>query len=428
MPGMHTPRLYLHIGEPKTGTTFVQETLWDNRAKLAARGVLLPGYSDRDHSRASRDLRSTRRPESDPAEKWQGEWDVLTGQALRAPRAAVISDEVLAACQPDTADRAVRKLHAAEVHIVLTTRDIGSLLPAEWQETIKCRGTASWEQWLNHVIDIAPAADRRRHSWFWRVHDTMAILDMWSRHVPPEHVHVITLPRQGPPELLWERFASVLGIDSGGMSVRPVHANTSLGLAEVEFLRQMNGALSAEMPYWFYTRNIKRILAHDVLITRPGKERLGLPSAHEAWAKDQAEVLIERLRDSKYDLVGDLGDLLPQPATGRSFSTAGVTADQMLEAAVCAAAALADHQFLESQPTGPRLPKPQGLRQRISRLEWTILNGPFAKRVLRNTSHLAAVRWLRVMIWRVLMHPGRHRGSPVPAGNADDARSVAAEG
>ncbi|MGN6678432.1 MAG: hypothetical protein ACTHKL_11770, partial [Streptosporangiaceae bacterium] len=135
---MHTPCLYLHIGEPKTGTTFVQETLWDNRAKLAARGVLLPGYSDRDHSRASRDLRSTRRPESDPAEKWQGEWDVLTGQALQAPQAAVISDEVLAACQPDTADRAVRKLHAAEVHIVLTTRDIGSLLPAEWQETIKC--------------------------------------------------------------------------------------------------------------------------------------------------------------------------------------------------------------------------------------------------------------------------------------------------
>jgi hypothetical protein len=425
---MHTPRLYLHIGEPKTGTTFVQETLWENRAKLAARGVLLPGYSDRDHSRASRDLRSTRRPESDPAERWQGEWDVLTAQALQAPQSAVISNELLAACQPDTADQAVRKLLAAEVHIVLTMRDIGSLLPAEWQETVKCRGTASWEEWLSDVVAIAPAADRRRHSWFWRLHDTMAILDMWSRHIPPEHVHAITLPRHGPPEALWARFASVLGIDSIGFNVRQRNANTSLGLVEAEFLRRMNGALSGEMPYWFYTRNIKRILGHDVLTTRPGKERLGLPPAHEPWAREQAENLIARLRDSKYDLVGDLDDLLPQPATGRSFTTTGLPADQLLEAAVCAAAALADHQYLDSRPAGPQQPRPQGLRQMVSRLEWIILNGRFAKRVLRNASHLAAVRWLRVWIWRVLMHPARHRANPVPGGNPDDTRSVPAEG
>jgi hypothetical protein len=50
-------RVYLHIGEPKTGTTFVQEAMWANRARLAAQGVVLPGYSHRDHSRASRDLR-----------------------------------------------------------------------------------------------------------------------------------------------------------------------------------------------------------------------------------------------------------------------------------------------------------------------------------------------------------------------------------
>ena len=78
------PRVYLHIGEPKTGTTFVQQVMWGNRAWLAAQGVVLPGYSHRDHSRASRDLRGAPRLASDPNDPWVGEWDVLVRQALRA--------------------------------------------------------------------------------------------------------------------------------------------------------------------------------------------------------------------------------------------------------------------------------------------------------------------------------------------------------
>src|SRR5215831_17635169 len=33
------PKVFLHIGEPKTGTTFLQQVMWRNRAELAARGV-----------------------------------------------------------------------------------------------------------------------------------------------------------------------------------------------------------------------------------------------------------------------------------------------------------------------------------------------------------------------------------------------------
>ena len=111
--GAFRSRVYVHIGEPKTGTTFLQQAMWSNRAQLAAQGVALPGYSHRDHSRASRDLREAPQLAGDPAAPWTGEWDVLTGQALRAPGVAVISDEVLAACNPPQADRALRSLLAA---------------------------------------------------------------------------------------------------------------------------------------------------------------------------------------------------------------------------------------------------------------------------------------------------------------------------
>jgi hypothetical protein len=93
-------RIYLHIGEPKTGTSFLQHAMWSNRDRLAAPGVVLPGYSYGGHARASQDPREVKWHAGDPADPWVGEWDVLTGQALLAPGAAVISNELLAACSP----------------------------------------------------------------------------------------------------------------------------------------------------------------------------------------------------------------------------------------------------------------------------------------------------------------------------------------
>jgi hypothetical protein len=406
--GARRPRVYLHVGEPKTGTTFLQRALWYNRARLAAQGVLLPGYERRDHNRASRDLREAPRAASDPADPWTGEWDVLVGQALLAPQAAVISDEVLAACNPGQADRAVRSLLSAEVHIVLTVRDFASLLPAEWQETVKCRQTAGWEEWLSGVIDIQPAAANPRLWPFWMLHDTLATLDMWSRHLPPDQVHVITVPQQGPADTLWVRFASVLGIDHGRVDLSQAHANSSLGIADAEFLRRMNEALPEEVPDWFYTRNIKRVLAHDVLAARPRQARLAVPPHREAWVRQQSEIVVAGLRDSKFHIVGDLGELLPGPVTGPYLGPADQPSGQLLDAAVAAAAALANQLYRDKRRAARTRTRPGSPRQMASRLEWTVLNGSWTRRVLRRASHVPAVRRLRILIWRVLMHPARY--------------------
>jgi hypothetical protein len=407
-PDARRPRVYLHVGEPKTGTTFLQHVLWANRERLAARGVLLPGYTRRDHSRASRDLRGAGRPESDPADPWVGEWDVLIGQALCAPQKAVISDEVLAACTPDEAARAVRSLLPAEVHVVLAVRDFAALLSAEWQERIKCRGTEPWEAWLARVVDASSAADRRQPFSFWNVHDTLAILDMWSQYIPPDQVHVVVVPREGQTtDALWARFASVLGIDPGGIDPSGARSNQSLGTVEAEFLRRMNEAMPDGVPDWFYTRNIKRILAHGILSARPGQTRLVLPPSLEDWAIGQSERVVEGLRESKYHVVGDLSDLLSRPAGVPYVEPSAQSAAELLETAVHAAASMAGTHY--QQIFAPkRKPERLGPRQRISKMKWTMLNGPTTKRALRNVSHRPMVRRLRVRIWRVLMRPGRH--------------------
>jgi len=424
--------VFLHIGEPKTGTTFLQQVMWSNRAELAAQGVVLPGHHGQDHFRASQDLRGIQKLPSDPAGSWTGEWEILARQAAQsaqAGRTAVISHELFSAADAQQAGRAVASLQPAEVHIVITVRDMASLLPAEWQETVKHRNARAWEDWLGDVIDTESVAEDRRQWWFWRVHDTLAIGRLWSEFVPPERIHVITMaPRGAGTSLLWRRFASLLGIDPGSVDISRARPNASLGLAEIEFLRRLNQALPAEIPDWFYMWNVKEAVAHKALADRPAGDRLTLPADREAWAKDQAEVLIAGLQNSGYDLIGDLSELRPRQHATPSASPAGQPAEQMLDAAVQAAAALVVNQYRKEYPPKGR---PSGGRRAgvgaaargrarsagagqaergggisralAGRIESAVASSPRLKRTVREiSSRSAAARRLRILVWRVL--------------------------
>ncbi|HEY7324503.1 MAG TPA: hypothetical protein VH520_06735 [Streptosporangiaceae bacterium] len=415
--GRRTPRVYVHVGEPKTGTTFLQDVLWANRRLLSARGIVLPGYNQRDHIRARRDLRDEPRQASDLADPWVGEWDVLAGQALSAPVAAVISDELLSAATERQVERAVRSLAEADLHVILTARALDAVLPTEWQESVKCGASTGWDAWLRSVDGTASAPDRRDLSEFWASHDTLAILQLWSRHVPADHVHIITTPRQRSPQLLWARFASVLGIDPSGIDLSQARSNSSLGYAETEFLRRVNEQLMADVPDWFYTRNVKSILAYGVLGTQPGSGRPALPSELLALAAGEAERLCAGLADSGVQVEGDLSELLADRDLARGAQHAAEPAE-MVDAAVASAVALASQMYQHMYPARqPR--RPLGApRQALIEIAWRVLHGRIVQSGLRRASHLRTVRRLRVAIWRVLMRPGRQR-LPVPARPAD---------
>ena len=51
-----SPRVFLHVGSPKTGTTFLQNVLWAQRDLAAQQGVSLPMNRFLDHYFAALDL------------------------------------------------------------------------------------------------------------------------------------------------------------------------------------------------------------------------------------------------------------------------------------------------------------------------------------------------------------------------------------
>src|SRR6478609_7333351 len=86
-------RVYLHIGAPKTGTTYLQHVLFQNRERLAKAGVLYP-YSALEQSfRSAHDFCGTGWFGHE-AERFRGEWEQVA-KAVRewSGPTAILSSE-----------------------------------------------------------------------------------------------------------------------------------------------------------------------------------------------------------------------------------------------------------------------------------------------------------------------------------------------
>ncbi|WP_148573230.1 hypothetical protein [Nocardioides caldifontis] len=304
--------MLLHVGAPKTGTSFVQDLLFQNRERLAAEGVLYPAERFDAHFLAALDLMQL--PWGGLEQQAVGAWDRLAEQVRAWPGTVIISHEILATASKDNARRAVESFGPdAEVHVIASVRDLVRQIPAEWQENVKHRRTLRYQQFLRQIMD--PTATGTIPTWFWGVQDIPAILDRWGGDLPPQQVHVVTVPRPGaPPTLLWERFASVFGLDPAAYDTESVQrANPSLGVAETAMVRRLNQRVNGRLANEHYREFVRELLAHRTLSRRPGKVPLRLPDEVRSWAVDLSESWIRDLAAREYDVVGSLDDLRPEP-------------------------------------------------------------------------------------------------------------------
>jgi hypothetical protein len=312
-------RVLVHVGAPKTGTSFVQDVLWLNRDALAAQGVLYPADRFDEHFLAALDLMEL---------QWGGletqavgAWDRLAQRVRDWSGTAIVSHEILATATRQQVQRALASFgEGSEVHVVLSARDLVRQLPAEWQENVKHRRTIGYRAFLDKVTD--PSRDGELASWFWGVQEVPDILDRWGSTLPPEQVHLVTVPRPGAPrDLLWHRFASVLGLDPDALAAETSRANPSLGVPETVLVRRLNqrvnrGVLANED----YRLLVRELLAHRTLSQRNESPRLALPEDVRAWAVQLSETWIRELATRGYDVVGSLDDLRPEPADAAAYA------------------------------------------------------------------------------------------------------------
>lgn len=332
-------RVYLHVGCPKTGTTFLQSVLWRQHALAAEQGLLLPGERFHDHFLATVDVRGTGARIGNEGEA-EGVWSALVAEALAwEGHAVLISHELFAAATQEQAAAAVAAFGPdTEVHVVLTARDLLRQIPAEWQEHVKHRYTKT----LPAFVRDLRSRKKRERLWFWKVQDFASVAGRWGATLPPERVHVVTVPpSSATPGLLWERFATLLGVDPGAFDQSVPHANSSLGLEQAEVIRRLNQRLGDRLPLpGPYPQVVKNVLAHRVLAGRPGT-RLRLSEGDTTFALTRSREIADALAAAGYTVHGDLDELVPEagPALDHAWPAypepdVEVVLDETLEALI----------------------------------------------------------------------------------------------
>jgi hypothetical protein len=337
-----TRRLYLHVGSPKTGTTFLQQVLWAQRDVARDQGLLLPLTRVTDHYYASLDVREVADEPHRPDEA-SGAWGRLVEEAKSWRGDVLVSHELFAPATAQQAARAVASLvDTFEVHIVVTARDLARQIPAEWQQHIKSRDVATLPEFIARL-----RADESRQGWFWTVQDFAGVLRRWGSTLPSSQLHVVTVPPpSSPSSVLWERFASLVGLTPGDFRLDGVRTNESLGAEQAELLRLVNAELGDRLPKpGPYHPVVITLLAHRILSGRPGR-RLALEPEDREYAVRLSRDVADDLSAMGVDVVGDLADLVPAerstnagsaPATGY-----GMDGDIVRGEAVAALAGLLD--------------------------------------------------------------------------------------
>ncbi len=320
-------RAVIHIGAPKSGTTFVQRALWQQRQRLRDVGVHLPGDRAQDMFLAAIEVRETFEFWGRDPQALAGTWARLCAQARAVGGTTVLSHELLGAATKEQVSRALAELDGLEIHVLVTLRDIARQLISSWQEEVKNGRTTTFAAYQTKIVDKMRSSDFT--GAFWRFQQTVTMLDRWGRTLPPERVHLVVAPPPGaPPGQLWARFADAVGFDSESVPVPEVtgRANQTLGIEQVAVLRRVNHALDGRIQHPEYGRVVKRRFAQRLLAAQPGT-RPECPVELVEELRGYAAEVNRTLGERGYRVHGDLEELVPPFPSGDAPHPDDVTAE-----------------------------------------------------------------------------------------------------
>lgn len=357
--------VHLHIGSTKTGTTFIQHVLWANKAALERNGVALPAKGQYALGRAARAMHRW----NTANEPIPGDWRKIANAVNRTRSdSAIISQEFLSWLGPDQAEGLVSTIDKSQVKVVLTTRDLARLIPAQWQSAMRQRNTWTLTEYSDGVQHGGAQGGRRSpHQHFWHRMDYGAILRIWVDIVGLENVTVVTVPPSGAdPDELWRRFCKATALEFAQYTTAGV-ANASLGAASCEVMRRLNGLPAIQqMPREDYGVEVNGTLTRRVMDLRGKPEpKITLPEGQREWVMTKAEEMIAGVEAVGARLIGSLDDLRPRPFTSPYQAPEDLSTEELFDVTLDALGGLAvAHSSGNTAPKpGFRGPRARGRRR-----------------------------------------------------------------
>ncbi|WGL52887.1 hypothetical protein P5P86_03460 [Nocardioides sp. BP30] len=378
-----------HIGPPKTASTTLQAAAADHREQLLEHGVRYPGprRSHRHEIAAfvGRPIGWVGAPGSNPPPD-RAKWDALMAEVEADHERRILMGHEYAAGSDDAMAQRFVDAIGERIHVVITLRDYGSMLPSIWQEYNKAGNVGVFDQWLERVLQRP-----RPQEVVDRVHvrhDQGMLVRRWAAAAGPENVTVVVLD-PADHGFVFEVFERMLGLpvgflESGGLS----RSNRSLSVPELEMLRRTNMVLREHDVAW---RDYQRYLANGaalrMLQTRkpePDEQRLALPGWAAERVMDDMQRHVREIGASGVRVVGDLDMLARAPRLRGEDEPAHteVTSVPIEAAAQAIAGALSQASGRSWSFSDPR-PTPSGPTREsvVGSLSWRELADELRKRV-----------------------------------------------
>lgn len=331
-------RVFLHIGAPKSGTTYLQTILWRNRGRLRRAGVLVPGRGLGDYNRAAVAMRTETLGDGGPARAWRA----MLEQTHAFDGDVVMSGEWFCRAPAHLVGRTVEQLAPAEVHVVYSARSFVSQVTAAWQETLKLGNPAPLDDFVDGLVD---GRGEERARWSWWTLDPRTVLERWLPEVPADRTSVVTVPTsRSEPDLLLRRFGAAFGIDVAPLDTSRGSANESLSVEAAEVLRavapRVKDLVDFSQAHWNDEyRWLRRYLSHDLLVRAEG-HRIALRPHHVAQLQGRSAEVARWIEQRGLAVHGALSDLTGGGNAPGALHPSEVDATAQLAVAVPVMAAL----------------------------------------------------------------------------------------
>lgn len=240
----NAPGVVVHIGLPKTGTTYLQRTFHRALGNAAALPLDYPDTDFYNHQIALYEPLGAFLPWK-PRPGAPELWKKLDAR-LRTPgdRRILLSAEALSGLETPGIELFRSLLHGRPVErVVITTRALASLLPSHWQQNMKQGGRGTLERYADRILRAIREA--RSPSQMFCVSQTVRL---WRKVFPDTPISVLEMDGAQAQNLL--AFAEIcgLGVEHDRallQSVPPAsEQNLSFSVDECRQLIEINEAIA----------------------------------------------------------------------------------------------------------------------------------------------------------------------------------------
>ncbi len=241
VPPLPADGVLLHVGVHKTGTTAIQAALADARPELKKLGVLYPGKRKAQHRSALAVTQRTWGWKDRGGESYDMSHYTWLVEQARKHRAGWRSAASSSASPTPTVARQIGEdLGLDRVHVVVTLRNLGKLLPSSWQQYLKYGLVANYDKWLHNMLDTEAPGNMTPS--FWRRNDHASVVGRWVDALGPENVTVVVL-EDVDMTAMYRTFAQLLDVPEDLLVSRMnLTSNRSMTAAEASSSSASTGA------------------------------------------------------------------------------------------------------------------------------------------------------------------------------------------